>query len=58
MKVGDENNYYFFFLMKVRFLVNYIFFLVNDEGIRFLKNSDIRGEILNFYYKLIGFNVF
>lgn len=40
--------------MKLRFSVNYIFVLINDVGVRFIKNREIIEEVVGFYEGVMG----
>lgn len=43
--------------MRVRKVINNIFFLVNDRGEKLIKNDDIKEEIIFFYKGFMGFVV-
>lgn len=56
VKIGDCNNKYFL-VMKVRLVIMYIDYLINDNGIRFIRNDEIENEVLRFY-KVLDFLIF
>lgn len=41
MKVGDGNNKYFFFVLKVRVGIKYIDYIINDSRVKVIRNKEI-----------------
>lgn len=52
--MGDGNNSFFFVIMRFRLFINYIFYLINVDGIRLYKFEDLKEEVFQFYKVLMG----
>ena len=54
LKLGVNNNHFFFHSMKERFVRNSIEVFYDDNGVKLFENDDIQNEVLEFYKKLLG----